>query len=60
MISEQMRSVFYTVSAIASSFPAVMVAAVEGYFSYNWMYSLHCSARSVLYINDLPSNILLC
>ena len=37
-----------TVSACASSSPAVMVSAEKGSCSYNWMYSLYCSARSVV------------
>ena len=33
---------------LASSSPAVVVAAAKGSCSYNWMYSLYCSARSVV------------
>ena len=36
-----------TVSACAISSPVVMVAAEKWSCSYNWMYSLYCSARSV-------------
>ena len=33
-----------TVSACASSYPAVTVYAAKGFCSYNCMYSLYCSA----------------
>ena len=37
-----------TVRACASSSPAVMVSAEKGSCSYSWIYSLYCSARSVV------------
>ena len=37
-----------TVSACASSSPAMIVALAKGSCSYSWVYSLYCSARSVL------------
>ena len=38
-----------TVSVCVSSSPAVMVSAEKGSCSYNWMYSLYCSAWSVMH-----------
>ena len=37
-----------TVRACASSSPAVMVAVAKESCSYSWMYSLYCTARSVV------------